>query len=169
MVSPDNPVLLSHASGHSVYVNAKALQLSGITEKTPNPPGGDIVKDKSGNIVGVLEERAQSMVYPSYMAWMNKRPLEERKSNWQKSISLAEQECLRNGVTSFVDAGSTFQQVDWMRELAKEGKMDIRHWVMVREWILSNPERCRGWLMVRGALPPISLLDHLIGCYDGRG
>ncbi len=134
-VSPDNPVILTHASGHSVYVNAKALQLSGITEKTANPTGGDIVKDKSGKMVGVLEERAQTLVYPSYMAWMQKRPLEDRKSDWRKSIKLAEAECLRNGVTSFVDAGSSFQEVDWMQEMAKEGKMDIRHWVMVREGI----------------------------------
>jgi predicted amidohydrolase YtcJ len=134
-VSPGNPVILTHASGHSVYVNAMALQLSGITDKTANPTGGDIVKDKSGKLVGVLEERAQSLVYPQYMAWMQKRPVEDRKADWRKSISLAEQECLKNGVTSFVDAGSSFREVAWMRELAKEGKMDIRHWVMVRDGI----------------------------------
>jgi predicted amidohydrolase YtcJ len=134
-VSPDNPVLLTHASGHSCYVNAKALQLAGITDKTPDPSGGDIVKDKQGNIIGVLEERAQSLVYPAYMAWLNKRPVEERKAEWQKSISLAEQECLRNGVTSFVDAGSSFEQVAWMRELASQSRLDIRHWLMVREGI----------------------------------
>ncbi len=134
-VAPDNPVLLTHASGHSVYVNAKALQLSGITEKTANPTGGDIVKDKNGVVVGVLEERAMSLVYPSYTTWMMKRPLEDRKADWQKSIKLAEAECLRNGVTSFVDAGSNFEQVSWLREMAKQGKMDVRHWVMVREGI----------------------------------
>ncbi|HLO81134.1 MAG TPA: amidohydrolase family protein, partial [Chitinophagaceae bacterium] len=132
-VSPDNPVLLSHASGHSSYVNGKALQLAGITEKTPDPPGGDIVKDKDGRIVGVLEERAQSLVSFAYGSWLSKRPVEERKADWQKSISLAEQECLRNGVTSFVDAGSSFNDVAWLKELADQNKLNIRHWVMVRE------------------------------------
>ena len=132
-VSPSNPVLLTHASGHSCYVNSIALKLAGVTEKTPNPTGGDIVKDTSGNLVGVLEERAQSLVNKPYTEWVNKRPLEERKLEWQRSIFLAEQECLRNGVTSFVDAGSSFQQVAWMKELAKEGKLNIRHWLMVRE------------------------------------
>jgi predicted amidohydrolase YtcJ len=132
-VSPNNPVILSHASGHSVYVNKVALQLSGITEKTQSPPGGDIVKDKSGKIVGVLEERAQGLAGKAYDDWYSKRSLAERKAEWQKSIALAELECLRNGVTSFVDAGSSFEQVAWMKELADQGKFSIRHWVMVRE------------------------------------
>ncbi len=132
-VSPNNPVLLTHASGHSSYVNGKAIQLAGITEKTPDPTGGNIVKDKDGKIVGVLEERAQSLVSFAYGSWLSKRPIEERKADWQKSISLAEQECLRNGVTSFVDAGSSFDQVAWMKELADQNKLSIRHWVMVRE------------------------------------
>jgi hypothetical protein len=134
-VSPDNPVLLTHASGHSSYINGKAMQLAGITEKTPSPPGGDIVKDPSGKIVGVLEERAQALVYKPYEEWFTKRPEAERKADWAKSIALAEQECLRNGITSFVDAGSSFEQVAWMKELAEGGKMQIRHYVMVRSGI----------------------------------
>lgn len=132
-VSPDNPVLLTHASGHSAYVNGKALQLAGITEKTPNPSGGDIVKDKDGRIVGVLEERAQGLVYGAYETWYRQRSIEDRKAEWQHAIHLAEQECLRNGVTSFVDAGSSFEQVAWMKELAEQDRFAIRHWVMVRE------------------------------------
>ena len=136
-VSPNNPVLLSHASGHSVYVNGMALKLAGITDKTPNPVGGDIVKDKNGQVVGVLEEKAMSVVYPPYNAWLQKRPLEERKADFQKGIKLAENECLKNGVTSFVDAGSSFEEVALMREMAGQGKMDVRHWVMVRAGITS--------------------------------
>lgn len=132
-VSPDNPVILTHASGHSAYVNAQALQRAGITEATPNPPGGDIVKDGNGRIVGVLEERAQDLVSRAYGQWYSRRSLDERKAEWQRAIALAEQECLRNGVTSFVDAGSSFEQVAWMKELAEQKRFMIRHWVMVRE------------------------------------
>ncbi|MFN9939982.1 MAG: amidohydrolase family protein, partial [bacterium] len=110
------------------YVNGKALQLAGITEKTPNPSGGDIVKDPSGKIVGVLEDRAQALVSRVYYAWYAQRPLSERKAEWQQAIHLAEQECLRNGVTSFADAGSSFEQVAWMKELADQKKFAIRHW-----------------------------------------
>jgi len=132
-VSPKNPVLLTHASGHSSYVNGLALQLSGITENTANPPGGDIVKDRNGKIVGVLEERAQGLASLAYGTWLSRRPLADRKAEWERSMELAEAECLRNGVTSFVDAGSSFDQVAWMKELADQGKFRIRHWVMVRE------------------------------------
>lgn len=132
-VSPENPVILSHASGHSLYVNALALNLSGITASTPNPKGGDIVKDKSGVIVGVLEETAQNLVRMAYSDWESKKSEEEQKQKWIESLHLAEQECLRFGVTSFQDAGSSFQQVAGMQELAKKNKLDIRHWLMVRE------------------------------------
>jgi predicted amidohydrolase YtcJ len=85
--------------------------------------------------VGVLEERAQALVYKPYEEWFTKRPEAERKADWAKSIALAEQECLRNGITSFVDAGSSFEQVAWMKELADGSKMQIRHYVMVRSGI----------------------------------
>ena len=46
--SPDNPVLLTHVSGHAVYANAKAMELSGIDENTPDPSGGEIIRDGLG-------------------------------------------------------------------------------------------------------------------------
>lgn len=132
-VSPDNPVFLSHASGHSAYVNAKALELAGITTETKNPAGGEIVKDKEGRIVGVLAETAQGLVGRAYSEWENKQTLDEQKAKWAASIKLAEEECLKKGVTSFQDAGSSFEQVKWMKELAQQNKLDIRHWLMVRD------------------------------------
>ncbi|MBA2245938.1 MAG: amidohydrolase family protein, partial [Gemmatimonadetes bacterium] len=44
-VSPDNPVYLTHASGHAAFANARAMQLAGITTSTPDPDGGEIVRD----------------------------------------------------------------------------------------------------------------------------
>ena len=44
-VSPNNPVLLTHASGHASFVNGKAMELSGITRTTESPAGGEILKD----------------------------------------------------------------------------------------------------------------------------
>ena len=132
-VSPDNPVILSHASGHSVYVNAKALELGGVTVSTKNPAGGDIVKDKQGKIVGVLAETAQGLVWRAYSTWENQRPKEERIAKWTESIRLAEEDCLKKGITSFQDAGSSFEQVEGMKKLAQEGKLNIRHWLMVRD------------------------------------
>jgi predicted amidohydrolase YtcJ len=61
-VSPDNPVILTHASGHASFANSKALQLSGISRTTPDPPGGDLVRDASGAPTGLLRERASGLI-----------------------------------------------------------------------------------------------------------
>lgn len=61
-VAPENPVLLTHASGHAAFANKKAMELSGITRDTPNPPGGEIVKDAKGEPIGALIETAQRLV-----------------------------------------------------------------------------------------------------------
>jgi predicted amidohydrolase YtcJ len=53
-VSPNNPVLLTHASGHASFANAKAMELSGVSGQTPNPPGGDFLKDAHGNPTGLF-------------------------------------------------------------------------------------------------------------------
>jgi predicted amidohydrolase YtcJ len=132
-VSPNNPVLLSHASGHSVYVNGKALALAGITASTPDPKGGEIEKDKEGKIIGVLSETAMGLVSNVYGKWLDQQPIDVQKAKWAESIKLAEDDCLKKGITSFQDAGSSFEQVAWMKELAQEGKLNIRHWLMVRD------------------------------------
>jgi predicted amidohydrolase YtcJ len=51
-------VLITHASGHAACVNSRALHLAGITRATPDPPGGTIVRDESGEPTGVLLETA---------------------------------------------------------------------------------------------------------------
>jgi predicted amidohydrolase YtcJ len=136
-VSPSNPVMLTHASGHSTYANTMAFNQAGITIATESPKGGDIVKDPSGKLVGVLEETAQGLVNRAYVKWMSLKSEAERKAEWQRSIRLAEEECLRQGITTFVDAGSSFTQIEWMRELALHDKLNIRHWMMIRAGIES--------------------------------
>ena len=61
-VSPNNPVLLTHASGHASFANAKAMELSGVTGKTANPPGGDFIKDAKGNPTGLFRETASRLI-----------------------------------------------------------------------------------------------------------
>ena len=57
-VSPNNPVLLTHASGHASFANAKAMELSKLTAATANPAGGEILKDAKGQPTGLLRETA---------------------------------------------------------------------------------------------------------------
>lgn len=121
--SPNNPVLLTHASGHASFVNAKAMELSDINRSTPNPPGGEILKDKQGNPTGLLRETASGLVHanPSDPARL------------RKALELASKEVLSKGITSFQDAGSSFATIDLMKEMIDEHQIGVRMWVMVRE------------------------------------
>lgn len=131
-ISPDNPVVLYHASGHALYANQKAMEVAGINKETPNPVGGEIVRDQNGNAIGVFEERAMDLFarkYEDYLASLDKAALD---SIWHVAIRLAEDECLRKGVTSFQDAGSSFEDLDKYERLAKEHKLRVRLWAMIR-------------------------------------
>jgi predicted amidohydrolase YtcJ len=122
-VSPNNPVVLTHASGHASFVNARAMELSDINRSTPNPPGGEILKDASGNPTGLLRETASGLVHTG-----RGDPTRARRA-----LELASQEALSKGVTSFQDAGSSFATIDLMKQMIDEGKIGVRLWVMVRE------------------------------------
>jgi predicted amidohydrolase YtcJ len=131
-VSPENPVLLYHASGHAVYANQKAMEMAGINKETPNPVGGEIVRNAQGEAIGVFEERAMGAFrqrYNEYISTLDKKVLD---SVWYSAIVKAEDECLSKGITSFQDAGSSFDELDKYEKLAKEGKMRVRLWAMAR-------------------------------------
>jgi predicted amidohydrolase YtcJ len=130
-VSPNNPVVLEHASGHASFVNGKALQLAGISRATPNPAGGEIVKDSTGEPTGLLRESAQRLTGAARAAGERMTPAEE-EAHFREVVRLAGQEALSHGVTTFHDAGSNFATIDGFRKLADEGKLPVRLYVMVR-------------------------------------
>src|SRR6185436_20310657 len=55
-VSPDNPVWLTHASGHAGFANALAMKMAEVSKTTPDPDGGKILRDKDGNPTGLMNE-----------------------------------------------------------------------------------------------------------------
>ena len=130
-VSPDNPVLLTHASGHAVFVNARAMEAANITRGTPNPSGGEILKDALGNPTGLLRETAQALANDAHTAWLDKRTSAERGADLRKTIDIAAKECISKGITSFEDAGSPFATVDVFREMAEKHELPLRMWVML--------------------------------------
>ncbi len=136
-VSPNNPVLLTHASGHAAFVNKEALRLSGISSETPDPEGGEIVRDARGQPTGLLRETAQRLASRA-MARSLDRMTEEEYDRQRRTIArLAAEEALSNGVTSFQDAGSDFSEIDLFKRLADEGNLPVRLYVMIRS---SNQE-----------------------------
>jgi predicted amidohydrolase YtcJ len=132
-ISPNNPVVLRHASGHSLFANAKAMELAGVSRETPSPSGGEIVRDSRGKAIGVFEERAMGVIGAVYQEYLNTLPEAAKKAEWMKGAKLAQKECLKKGVTSFQDAGSKLWELDYYRELAETGKLDLRMWVMIRQ------------------------------------
>ncbi len=132
-VSPNNPVLLTHASGHATFANAKAMELAGITRRTPNPPGGDILHDAQGNLVGVFRETAGGLVGKGLEEARSKRTPQEVEAEARKIVELASEDCLSKGITTFFDAGQGFDTVDLYKRLADEGKLTLRLYVMLQE------------------------------------
>src|SRR5262245_44296370 len=76
-VSPNNPVMLTHASGHASFVNAAAMTAAGITGTTQNPSGGEILKDPQGRPIGLLRETASGLAGRALEAWRAKKTAEE--------------------------------------------------------------------------------------------
>jgi len=129
-VSPDNPVLLTHASGHASFANAKAMQLSDVDGATPNPPGGDVLKDASGKPTGMFRETASRLIRTG-TGEPDPTPA-EAIARARRILELASAEVVSKGITSFQDAGSSLSDVDLMKQMIDEGRMSNRLWVMLR-------------------------------------
>ncbi|RLE17870.1 MAG: amidohydrolase [Acidobacteria bacterium] len=125
-VSPDNPVMLTHASGHAAIVNARALEMAGIGPTTPDPPGGEIVRDSRGRAIGVLRETAEALVYDVIES-------EDSDELFRRKVALATEECLANGLTSFQDAGSSIRDAKRFKAMAEAGELQIRLSLMLHE------------------------------------
>ncbi len=132
-VSPNNPVLLTHASGHMNFANAYAMRLASIDKDTRSPAGGEILRGADGEAIGVFRETAQGLVSQIRGRDEAKRSMAERSDYFRRAVELASQECLRNGITSFQDAGSSLVTVDLLKRFAARGELPVRLWVMIRD------------------------------------
>ena len=121
---PNAPVVLGRVDGHALLVNAKALELAGITSTTPDPDGGRIVRDASGNATGVLVDRAMGLV--------NRVIPNDTPDAIRDATLAAITEFNRWGLTGVHDAGVGEDVIAIYEELAKAGRYDLRNYVMVR-------------------------------------
>ncbi len=131
--APNNPVVLGHASGHALIANAAALKLAGIGPSTPNPPGGRIIKDASGNPTGVLVDGALSLMESAIAKSLAARSPEEARADFTHQIHLASQNALANGVTTFQDMGESFAAIDGIRKMVEAGDMPLRLYILVSQ------------------------------------
>lgn len=131
-VAPNNPVYLGHASGHAAFANDAALAAANIVNSTPDPDGGTIVRSASGRATGLLRENAQKLVERSIADYMALQSPEKLRQNLLEQVQLAGQLALAHGITSFHDAGASFQEIDFFRDLEESEQLPVRLYVMVR-------------------------------------
>ncbi len=147
-VSPQNPVFLSHTSGHGVFVNQAAMLASGVSEKSVNPPGGEIVRDENGEPIGMLRENAAQPVRDALKAYQTKRTIQEVKAAMRQQVKLAAQNAIENGITSFQDMGSTWEELDHLKVMAAEGSLPIRLYMAVQEPAVEMEEKLADYRLV---------------------
>lgn len=170
--SPNNPVFLTHASGHASFANAKAMELAGITKTTKNPDGGEILRDKQGNATGLFRETASGLIGAARAKDRASMDAAAIEAETRKFIELANQEAVRKGITSWQDAGSSFKTVDVFKRVADAGQMTVRLWVMVRDTNENMAAQLANYRLIDGAGKHLTVraIKHQIdGALGSRG
>ncbi|MGQ9620565.1 MAG: amidohydrolase, partial [Bacteroidales bacterium] len=147
-VSPDNPVILSRADGHSVLVNSYVLKKSGITKETPDPPGGEIQKDPlTGELTGILKDKAEDLIklgdVKTYLT-----AEEQREKTWQGYL-LALKEAREYGVTSIQIPGSA--DFSMYERLRAQGLLTSR--IDIGQSLTSDTARLKKYLELARKFP----------------
>jgi predicted amidohydrolase YtcJ len=124
-VAPDTPVFLLHLYDRAI-LNAAALRAVGYTKDTPEPPGGEIVRDARGNPAGLLLAKPNAAILYATLAKGPKLPFEYQLNSTRHFM----RDLNRLGVTGAIDAGGGFQNYpeDYavIQKLADEGQLTIR-------------------------------------------
>jgi predicted amidohydrolase YtcJ len=138
-VSGDVPVYLNRVDGHAVWVNKKVLEIAGITRETPDPPGGRIVRDVSGEPTGVFVDDAVDLL----SATLPDPTPEERT----EAVLAAVNSCIRLGLTGVHDMGVDLEILSIYRQLIEQSRFPLRVYAAIggdgeawRHYEKSGPE-----------------------------
>ncbi len=145
-VAPENPVFLTRADGHAAVVNSAALRTAGITKRSTDPPGGEILRDKKGEATGMLIDRAMDFV-------RRHLPADTTTAMTQAYALKAQEVALAYGLTQVHDMGISLERIRQLKPLFATGKLKIRLHEYVR-----GPGVDADKLLADG--PEIGLYDH---------
>ncbi|MEQ9404536.1 MAG: amidohydrolase family protein [Cyclobacteriaceae bacterium] len=120
---PDHPVWLRHASGHAALGNQKAMEMAGVDGNSPQPDGGEIFMGLNNQPTGLFNETAQRLIGRVI-------PQSTIESDRQ-ALKLALDECFKNGITGFHQAGSGGNNINLYKEFAEKGELKLRLYVML--------------------------------------
>lgn len=157
-VSTEHLMLLGRVDGHSAVANSAALAKASITRDTPNPEGGDIVRDPSGEPTGWLKEKAIGLV--------SRHIPSPTRAQRKHALELALREAVENGVTSLQD-NSAWEDFLALQELKRGGKLRAR----VTEWLSFDApiETLKAQREQGGTTDPWLKTGALKGVTDGSG
>ncbi len=122
-ISGDHPVFLDRVDGHLAVANTRALQLAGVTETTPDPPGGKIDRDENGRSTGLLRDAAQGLVRKVVPP-----PTHDQR---RQGIEVALRDLAEHGITSAQDYSPAWENFQVFEELEKQGQLTAR----ISEWL----------------------------------
>jgi predicted amidohydrolase YtcJ len=122
-VAPNNPVMLTHVSGHVAVANSQALKIAELTNTSPNPTGGELERNASGELTGMLKEGPA-------MELVNSRIPDPTPEQRRKGITLVLADLAQNGVTSVQD-NSEWDDFRTYKQLKDDGKLTVR----ITEWL----------------------------------
>ena len=118
-ISPNNPVFLTRADGHAGVANSAAIKIAGVTKDTPNPFGGEIMKDKqSGEPMGMFLDHAQRLISGHIQRTGSNDPDQTLLLGVKRSIEL--------GWTQIQNAGGSYRDVEQFRKLYRSGQLKLR-------------------------------------------
>lgn len=131
-VSTTKPIFVMNQSMHIAYVNHKAMEMAGITDSTPDPKGGKLLKDGKGRLTGVIYE------VPAFYLFLSKMPI-PNQDLIEQAVAKVGQRMVRKGVTTSAEISlGGYLGVDkenaLLNDMTHSGKLPVR----VRGYMYSN-------------------------------
>ncbi len=123
--APKHPVYINHRGGHGSYVNSLALQMADVNEKTPDPPGGQFVRDASGRLTGLVRERATA-------PFTRRIPSRFTRDDYREGVKLIAQMMTKAGVTSVHDTGGSALDLQAYQDARESGDLRFRVYCLIR-------------------------------------
>jgi hypothetical protein len=143
----DKPVWLTRVDGHAGWANSKALQLAGISKDSIDPPGGQIVRDATGNPTGVLIDNA--------MLLLEKQIPQQNEAERQAALKAAFNHLLSLGITSTHDAGVDAANLASYQQLQQQQQIPLRIYAM----LAATDPQLPAWLKAGPIDDPLDILD----------
>lgn len=127
-VTKDNPLLIRRLDGHMALANSLALSLAGVDRNTKDVDGGEIIRNKAGDLTGILKDNAISLVFKSVPS--------PSEAEYEKALISAMNHVASNGVTTSIHHVSASGHLEVLKKAHSEGKLITRIYAIMalNEW-----------------------------------